>query len=386
MLKKKVCLLGSTGSMGVQALEVIDELSDQLEVEVLACHSNADLLIRQAKKFKPNTVVIVNEAHYNYVKEQLWDDDIKVFTGESSLCDVVEMGSVDIVLACIVGVAGLAPVYHAIDCGKPIALANKETLVVAGELMTKLSVERHVPLLPVDSEHSAIFQSLVGEWHNAVDKIIITASGGPFRGKDAEFLRTATKAQALKHPNWSMGNKITIDSATLMNKGLEVIEAKWLFDVTLDKIEVVVHPQSVIHSLVQFADGSVKAQLGLPSMKLPIQYALTYPLRQANAQPRLDFANYPSLTFEQPDRKTFRCLDIAYHASREGGDRPCVMNAANEVAVALFLNGNIGFLDIPKIIEQQLEQVTFSRPTSVEDYLNIDKEVRNRILKSFKIK
>lgn len=385
-MKKKVCLLGSTGSMGVQALEVIDELSDQLEVEVLACHSNADLLIRQAKKFKPNTVVIVNEAHYNYVKEQLWDDDIKVFTGESSLCDVVEMGSVDIVLACIVGVAGLAPVYHAIDCGKPIALANKETLVVAGELMTKLSVERHVPLLPVDSEHSAIFQSLVGEWHNAVDKIIITASGGPFRGKDAEFLRTATKAQALKHPNWSMGNKITIDSATLMNKGLEVIEAKWLFDVTLDKIEVVVHPQSVIHSLVQFADGSVKAQLGLPSMKLPIQYALTYPLRQANAQPRLDFANYPSLTFEQPDRKTFRCLDIAYHASREGGDRPCVMNAANEVAVALFLNGNIGFLDIPNIIEQQLEQVHFSRPTSVEDYLNIDKEVRNRILKSFKIK
>lgn len=385
-MKKKVCLLGSTGSMGVQALEVIDELSDQLEVEVLACHSNADLLIRQAKKFKPNTVVIVNEAHYNYVKEQLWDDDIKVFTGESSLCDVVEMGSVDIVLACIVGVAGLAPVYHAIDCGKPIALANKETLVVAGELMTKLSVERRVPLLPVDSEHSAIFQSLVGEWHNAVDKIIITASGGPFRGKDAEFLRTATKAQALKHPNWSMGNKITIDSATLMNKGLEVIEAKWLFDVTLDKIEVVVHPQSVIHSLVQFADGSVKAQLGLPSMKLPIQYALTYPLRQANAQPRLDFANYPSLTFEQPDRKTFRCLDIAYHASREGGDRPCVMNAANEVAVALFLNDNIGFLDIPNIIEQQLEQVPFSRPTSVEDYLNIDKEVRNRILKSFKIK
>lgn len=385
-MKKKVCLLGSTGSMGVQALEVIDELSDQLEVEVLACHSNADLLIRQAKKFKPNTVVIVNEAHYNYVKEQLWDDDIKVFTGESSLCDVVEMGSVDIVLACIVGVAGLAPVYHAIDCGKPIALANKETLVVAGELMTKLSVERRVPLLPVDSEHSAIFQSLVGEWHNAVDKIIITASGGPFRGKDAEFLRTATKAQALKHPNWSMGNKITIDSATLMNKGLEVIEAKWLFDVTLDKIEVVVHPQSIIHSLVQFADGSVKAQLGLPSMKLPIQYALTYPLRQANAQPRLDFANYPSLTFEQPDRKTFRCLDIAYHASREGGDRPCVMNAANEVAVALFLNDNIGFLDIPKIIEQQLEQVPFSRPTSVEDYLNIDKEVRNRILKSFKIK
>lgn len=385
-MKKKVCLLGSTGSMGMQALEVIDELSDQLEVEVLACHSNADLLIRQAKKFKPNTVVIVNEAHYNYVKEQLWDDDIKVFTGESSLCDVVEMGSVDIVLACIVGVAGLAPVYHAIDCGKPIALANKETLVVAGELMTKLSVERRVPLLPVDSEHSAIFQSLVGEWHNAVDKIIITASGGPFRGKDAEFLRTATKAQALKHPNWSMGNKITIDSATLMNKGLEVIEAKWLFDVTLDKIEVVVHPQSIIHSLVQFADGSVKAQLGLPSMKLPIQYALTYPIRQANAQPRLDFANYPSLTFEQPDRKTFRCLDIAYHASREGGDRPCVMNAANEVAVALFLNDKIGFLDIPKIIEQQLEQVPFSRPTSVEDYLNIDKEVRNRILKSFKIK
>lgn len=385
-MKKKVCLLGSTGSMGVQALEVIDELSDQLEVEVLACHSNADLLIQQAKKYKPNTVVIVDESHYQYVKEQLWDDDIKVFTGESSLCDVVEMSSVDIVLACIVGVAGLKPVYHAIDCGKPIALANKETLVVAGELMTQLSIERRVPLLPVDSEHSAIFQSLVGEWHNAIDKIIITASGGPFRGKDEKFLTTATKNQALKHPNWSMGNKITIDSATLMNKGLEVIEAKWLFDVTLDQIEVVVHPQSIVHSLVQFADGSVKAQLGLPSMKLPIQYALTYPQRQANAQPRLDFAHYPSLTFEKPDRQTFRCLDIAYAASREGGDRPCVMNAANEVAVALFLNDKIGFMDIPAVIEQQLEQMPSSKPTSVDDYLRIDQEVRNRILKSFKIK
>lgn len=378
-MKKKICLLGSTGSMGVQALEVIDELSDLLAVEVLACHSNADLLIQQAKKFKPNAVVIIKEDLYSYVKDALWEDDIKVFAGESSLCDIVEMSSIDIVLSCIVGVAGLRPVYRAIGCGKPIALANKETLVVAGELMTRLSGEKRIPLLPVDSEHSAIFQCLAGEWHNPVEKIIITASGGPFRGKSAEDLVSVTKEQALKHPNWSMGNKITIDSATLMNKGLEVIEAKWLFEVNLDQIEVVVHPQSIIHSMVQFADGSVKAQLGLPSMKLPIQYALTYPQRESNKMPRLDFANYPSLTFEKPDTHTFRCLDIAYHASREGGNRPCVMNAANEVAVAWFLQDKIKFMEIPDIIERQLNEIPFARPDSIEEYLETDREVRNRL-------
>lgn len=378
-MKKKVCLLGSTGSMGVQSLEVIEALPDLFEVEVLACHSNADLLIRQAKKFKPNAVVIIREDLYSYVKDQLWDDDIKVFAGEQALCDIVEMSSIDIVLSCIVGIAGLKPVYKAIGCGKPIALANKETLVVAGELMTRLAVEKHIPLLPVDSEHSAIFQSLAGEWHNPLEKIIITASGGPFRGKDKNFLQAVTKEQALKHPNWSMGNKITIDSATLMNKGLEVIEAKWLFDATLDQIEVVVHPQSIVHSLVQFTDGSVKAQLGLPSMKLPIQYALTYPQRQTNEMPRLNFADYPSLTFEKPDMDTFRCLTIAYEASRQGGDRPCVMNAANEVAVSLFLQDKIGFMDIPRLIEEQLQQMPFSKPVSIEEYLEIDKEVRARM-------
>lgn len=378
-MKKKVCLLGSTGSMGVQSLEVIESLPDLFEVEVLACFSNADLLIQQAKKFKPNAVVIIKEDLYQQVKDALWEDDIKVFAGESSLCDIVEMSSIDIVLSCIVGVAGLKPIYRAIGCGKPIALANKETLVVAGELMTRLAGEKRVPLLPVDSEHSAIFQCLAGEWHNPIEKIIITASGGPFRGKSAEELATVTKEQALKHPNWSMGHKITIDSASLMNKGLEVIEAKWLFDVSLDQIEVVVHPQSIIHSLVQFSDGSVKAQLGLPSMKLPIQYALTYPQRERNKMPRLNFADYPSLTFEKPDTQTFRCLNIAYQASRAGGDRPCVMNAANEVAVAQFLQDKIGFMDIPRIIEQQLEEVPYSHPGSIEEYLEIDKEVRDRL-------
>ena len=378
-MKKKVCLLGSTGSMGVQSLEVIEALPDLFEVEVLACYSNAELLIQQAKKFKPNAVVIIKEDLYQQVKDALWDYDIKVFAGETSLCDIVEMSSIDIVLSCIVGVAGLQPVYRAICCGKPIALANKETLVVAGELMTQAAMEHRVPLLPVDSEHSAIFQCLAGEWNNPVEKIIITASGGPFRGKDTAFLEHVTKEQALKHPNWSMGNKITIDSATLMNKGLEVIEAKWLFDVTLDQIEVVVHPQSIVHSMVQFADGSVKAQLGLPSMKLPIQYALTYPQRESNQMPRLNFADHPSLTFEKPDTNTFRCLNIAYQASRAGGDRPCVMNAANEVAVSLFLNDRIGFMDIPRIIEQQLAEVPYSHPTSIEEYLEIDREVRRRL-------
>ena len=351
MERRKIAILGSTGSMGVQALEVVEQFPELLEIEVLAALNSADLLIEQAKKFKPNTVVIVNEAHYAKVKEALWNDDIKVFAGMDSLCDLMEMSSIEMVLSCIVGVAGLAPIYRAIENKKLIALANKETLVVAGELMMKKALEMNVPILPVDSEHSAIFQSLVGENLNPIEKLILTASGGPFRGKNSEFLKSVTPAQALKHPNWDMGSKITIDSATLMNKGLEVIEAKWLFNCELDKIEVVVHPQSIIHSLVQFCDGSLKAQLGLPDMKLPIQYALTFPFRMPNQFPRFDFMNYPQFTFEAPDLINFPCLSIAYACSKEGGNRPCIMNAANEVAVAQFLHGKIGFMDIPKMIE-----------------------------------
>jgi 1-deoxy-D-xylulose-5-phosphate reductoisomerase len=382
-LKKRIAILGSTGSIGVQALEVIDQFPDLLEVEVLTAFSNADLLIRQAKKYNPNTVVIVREDLYKYVKEALQNDDIKVFAGEKSLCDIVEMSTIDLVLSAMVGISGLGPVYHAIESNKTIALANKESLVVAGELMTKTAEENNVSIYPVDSEHSAIFQSLSGEFLNPIEKIIITASGGPFRGKDSTFLETVTKEQALKHPNWCMGNKITIDSATLMNKGLEVIEAKWLFSVNIDNIEVVVHPQSIIHSLVQFQDGSVKAQLGLPDMKLPIQYALTYPLRQQNNFPRLSFSDYPTLTFEKPDIKTFPCLNLAYQASRIGGNMPCIMNAANEVAVSLFLRGKIKFTDIPKIIEESMSKNNFSLPASVDEYLEIDKITRSRIIQNF---
>ena len=377
MDKRKIAILGSTGSMGVQALEVIEQFPDFLEVEVLAALNSADLLIEQAKKFQPNTVVIVNDAHYTKVKEALWDDDIKVFAGMESLCDVMEMSSIEMVLSCIVGVAGLAPVYRAIENKKIIALANKETLVVAGELMMQKAKEMNVPILPVDSEHSAIFQSLVGENYNPIEKLILTASGGPFRGKDWEFLHQVTPAQALKHPNWDMGSKITIDSATLMNKGLEVIEAKWLFNCELDKIEVVVHPQSIIHSLVQFEDGSLKAQLGLPDMKLPIQYALTFPFRMPNQFPRFNFMNYSQFTFEAPDMTNFPCLPLAFACSKEGGNRPCIMNAANEVAVAQFLQGNIGFTDIPKWIEKAVTNISYSKPTSISEYLEIDQETRN---------
>ncbi|MCQ2287327.1 MAG: 1-deoxy-D-xylulose-5-phosphate reductoisomerase [Bacteroidales bacterium] len=368
--------------MGTQALEVIEALPDLLEVEVLTAHSNADLLISQAKKFHPNVVVIVREDLYEYVKEALWDDDVKVYTGEESLCQVVEMTTVDVVLATIVGVAGLRPVYAAIEAGKRIALANKETLVVAGELITKTAEEKAVDIYPVDSEHSAIFQSLAGEFHNPIEKLIITASGGPFRGKKLADLTEVTPAQALKHPNWNMGNKITIDSATMMNKGLEVIEAKWLFSVPIEKIEIVVHPQSIVHSLVQFEDGAVKAQLGLPDMKLPIQYALTYPLRCHNDFPRFSFANYPSLTFEQPDFETFPCLKLAYEASRKGGNAPCVMNAANEVSVAQFLKGQIGFMDIPRQIEYALEHFPYTKPSSIDEYIEIDSEVRKMFVKN----
>lgn len=381
--RKNIAILGSTGSIGTQTLEVVAQYPDRFQVEVLTANSNADLLIRQAKQFQPNVVVIGDERKYEYVKQALWDDDVKVYAGEKALLDVVGMDCVDVVLAAIVGVAGLAPVYKAIEAGKPLALANKETLVVAGELMTKAARENGANIYPVDSEHSAIFQSLAGEWNNPISRLIITASGGPFRGKTREYLQTVTKAQALKHPNWTMGSKITIDSATLMNKGLEVIEAKWLFSVPLEKIEPVIHPQSIVHSLVEFEDGSVKAQLGLPDMKLPIQYALTYPDRLPTNFPRLNFAEHPNLTFEVPDRETFPCLDLAYVASRQGGCMPCVMNAANEAAVALFLQDKIGFYDIPRIIEQSMSRATFCVPSSVEEYLQIDKETKLYINQEF---
>ncbi len=377
--KRRIALLGSTGSMGVQSLQVIAQYPDLLQLEVIAANSSAELLIQQARTYKPNIVVVVQEEAYKIVKEALADEDVKVFCGEQSLCDVCEMECVDMVLSCIVGVAGLRPIYHAIDCGKLIALANKETLVVAGELMTRKAKERQVPIYPVDSEHSAIFQSLAGEQFNPIEKLIITASGGPFRGWSKEELQAVTLERALKHPNWNMGPKVTIDSSTLMNKGLEVIEAKWLFDVPLENIEVVVHPQSVVHSLVQFRDGSIKAQLGVPDMKLPIQYAITYPLRLENSFPRFDFANYPQLTFEKPDMETFPCLNIAYEASRRGGCMPCVMNAANEVAVQWFLQEKIRYAEIPMLIENALAKADFCVPQSVEEYLEIDKETKNRI-------
>ena len=381
---KTIAILGSTGSIGTQALDVVRQMPSLFQVEVLTAHSNADLLIQQAKEFKPNVVVIGEESRYEYVKQALWDDDVKVYAGMDALCDVARMDCVDIVLSAIVGVAGLKPIYRAIEAGKQIALANKETLVVAGELMTKAAYDNRAVIYPVDSEHSAIFQSLAGEFHNPVRRIIITASGGPFRGKTREFLQTVTKEQALKHPNWSMGNKITIDSATMMNKGLEVIEAKWLFSVPLEQIEVVVHPQSIVHSLVEFADGSVKAQLGLPDMRLPIQYALTYPNRLSNELPRLNFADHPTLTFEEPDMETFPCLRLAYEASREGGCMPCVLNAANEVAVSLFLRDKIGFYDIPRIIEDAMAHANYCTPASVEEYLAIDKETKETIQQSYK--
>ena len=379
--KRRIALLGSTGSMGLQALDVIARYPDLLQLEVIAANSSADLLIQQARTFKPNIVVVVQEEAYLKVKEALIDEDIKIFCGEQSLCDVCEMECVDMVLSCIVGVAGLRPIYHAIDCGKLIALANKETLVVAGELMTRKAKERNITIYPVDSEHSAIFQSLVGEHFNPIEKLIITASGGPFRGWTKEQLQNVTLADALKHPNWNMGPKVTIDSSTLMNKGLEVIEAKWLFNVDLDRIEVVVHPQSIVHSLVQFKDGSIKAQLGCPDMRLPIQYAITYPLRLENELPRLDFADYPALTFEKPDRETFPCLNIAYEASRQGGCMPCVMNAANEIAVQWFLQERIRYVDIPHIIENALQHADPVKPQTVDEYLAVDQETKARLLK-----
>lgn len=345
-------------------------------MEVLTAQNNADLLIQQAIEYKPNCVVITNELHYEKVKEALFPLEIKVYAGEKALAQVVEMETIDVVLTALVGYSGLLPTISAIESGKQIALANKETLVVAGELITKLAKEKGVNIYPVDSEHSAIFQCLVGEFHNPIEKLILTASGGPFRGKDISFLETVTKEQALKHPNWDMGAKITIDSATLMNKGLEVIEAKWLFAVEKDQIEVVVHPQSIIHSLVQFEDGSIKAQLGLPDMRIPIQFALSYPDRLKSDFPRFDFAKYPNLTFEQPDVNTFRNLKLAYLALEKGGNAPCILNAANEIAVAAFLKDQVGFLEMSDLIGETLEKATFVAKPSLEDYKETDRQSR----------
>ncbi|RIV22165.1 1-deoxy-D-xylulose-5-phosphate reductoisomerase [Fibrisoma montanum] len=374
--KRHIAILGSTGSIGTQAVEVIKAHPDIFQVEVLTTNNNADLLIQQAIDLKPNVVVICNQDRYDQVFAALDPLNIKVYAGIQSIASVVQMDSIDIVLTAMVGYAGLLPTIKAIEAGKHIALANKETLVVAGELITALAQQKGVNLYPVDSEHSAIFQCLVGEFHNPIEKIILTASGGPFRGKSREFLASVTKEQALKHPNWTMGAKITIDSATLMNKGLEVIEAKWLFGLRPDQIDVIVHPQSIIHSIVQFEDGSMKAQMGLPDMRLPIQFALGYPNRLSSTFPRFNFVNYPSLTFEQPDTETFRNLQLAFDALERGGNAPCIINAANEVAVDAFLHDAIGFLEISEVIENCLAKVNFIETPAYTDYVLTDEETR----------
>ncbi|QJW91944.1 1-deoxy-D-xylulose-5-phosphate reductoisomerase [Spirosoma taeanense] len=374
--KRHIAILGSTGSIGTQAVEVIKAHPDQFQVEVLTTNTNAELLIQQAVELKPNVVVICNEDRYDQVFSALDPLGIKVYAGAKAIASVVQMDTIDIVLTAMVGYAGLLPTIKAIEAGKAIALANKETLVVAGELITQLAAQKGVNIYPVDSEHSAIFQCLVGEFHNPIEKIILTASGGPFRGKSPDFLATVTKAQALKHPNWTMGAKITIDSATLMNKGLEVIEAKWLFGLRPDQIDVIVHPQSIIHSLVQFEDGSLKAQMGLPDMRLPIQFALGYPDRLKSDFPRFNFLDYPSLTFEQPDVKTFRNLQLAFNALDRAGNAPCIINAANEVAVEAFLHDQIGFMEISDVIESCLASATFVEHPAYDDYVRTDDETR----------
>ena len=371
-----IAILGSTGSIGTQALEVVRDQRDALHVEVLSAHSNADLLVAQALEFKPNAVVIGDEAKWKQVNDALFDEGIKVYSGAKALEQVVEVDGIDMVLTAMVGAAGLKPTLRAIEAGKHIALANKETLVVAGEIVMNAARNKGVDIHPVDSEHSAIYQCIAGEFHNPIEKIILTASGGPFRGRTLESLAGVTKADALKHPNWDMGAKITIDSASLMNKGLEVIEAKWLFDISPDQIDVVVHPQSIVHSCVQFEDGSIKAQLGLPDMKLPIQYALTYPRRLKNDFPRFSFMDYPSLTFEQPDTETFRNLALAFDALRAGGNAPAILNAANEVAVARFLKDDIEFLDLPRVVEHALEHVPLQAKPTLDDLIAADADAR----------
>ncbi len=373
-MKKKIVILGSTGSIGTQALDVIEEHSDLYEAYALTANNSVDLLIKQARKFLPEIVVIANEEKYLTLKDALSDLPIKVYAGADAICQIVQEKPVDVVLAAMVGYAGLRPTIEAIKAGKVIALANKETLVVAGELINSLVNQYNVPLLPVDSEHSAIFQCL--EMNNKIEKVILTASGGPFRKFSMDELLHVTKEQALKHPNWDMGAKITIDSATMMNKGFEVMEAKWLFGMTPEQIEVVVHPQSVIHSMVQFEDGAVKAQLGVPDMRLPIQYAFSYPNRLKSSFDRLDFTTMSKLTFEKPDIVKFRNLDLAYRALKQGGNMPCIINAANEVVVDAFLHDGISFLGMSDVIEQTMSKVTFINHPSYEDYVNTDDEAR----------
>ena len=375
-MKKGIAILGSTGSIGVQALEVVGKNIDLFEVEVLTANENSQLLIKQAKAHKPNAVVIVNEKKYDEVFSALNPLNIKVYSGKNSLEQIVVSEKIDIVLTAVVGYSGLLPTINAIKNGKKIALANKETLVVAGELITRLCLEYGAEIIPVDSEHSAIFQCLVGEEKNPIEKIILTASGGPFRGRRREELIRITKEEALKHPNWSMGAKITIDSATLMNKGLEVIEAKWLFNLTKEQIDVVVHPQSIVHSAIQFKDGSVKAQLGLPDMKLPIQYALGFPNRIKNDFKRFNFLDYPSLAFEKPDVETFQNLAHAYKAMERGGNSSCILNAANEIAVEAFLKDKIGFLNMSDLINNCLEKITFVKNPTLDDYIETDRQTR----------
>lgn len=379
--KKQIAILGSTGSIGQQALQVIEEHSDLYEAYVLTANRQADLLIEQARKFQPAMVVIADETLYQKVNDALSDLPIQVYAGADALCQVVEAGPVDMVLTALVGFSGLRPTISAIKARKPIALANKETLVVAGELITRLAIENHVPILPVDSEHSAIFQSLMGE-QSDIEKIILTASGGPFRKFTMDELATVTPAQALKHPNWDMGAKITIDSASMMNKGFEVIEAKWLFGVEPDRIQVVVHPQSVVHSAVQYADGAVKAQLGVPDMRVPIQLAFSYPYRLKSSFDRLDWYNMSALTFEAPDLERFRCLALAYEALSRGGNAACVVNAANEVVNLAFRQERCSFLDMPAIIERTLERVSYIKEPTLEDYLACDAEAR-RVAEGF---
>jgi 1-deoxy-D-xylulose-5-phosphate reductoisomerase len=375
--KKRIAIFGSTGSIGTQALEVIGAHPDLFEVEILTAHANDKLLIEQALKYKPNAVVIGDEQKYEEVKAALIPNDIKVFAGASALEEVADFDTYDMMLAGIVGFAGLKPTLRALEKGKAIALANKETLVVAGDIVMQMAVEKRVPIIPVDSEHSAIFQCLVGETRNKIEKIILTASGGPFLGKKPNFLVNVKRHHALQHPNWNMGAKITIDSATLMNKGLEMIEAKWLFNLTPDQIQVIIHPQSIVHSMVQFEDGSVKAQMGVPDMKLPIQYALGFPYRVASSNPRIDFRKLSALNFEEPDIKTFRNLSLATLALEKGGNLPCILNAANEIAVWAFLNNRIGFLDITAVVEKSMEKIDFIEKPNLADYFESDGEARN---------
>jgi 1-deoxy-D-xylulose-5-phosphate reductoisomerase len=375
--KKRIAIFGSTGSIGTQALEVIKAYPDLFEAEILTAQTNDELLVAQALEFKPNAVVIGDEKKYDKVKSALSGTDVKVFCGEEALDEVADFDTYDIMLAAIVGFAGLKPTLKAVSKGKVIALANKETLVVAGDIVMKMALENRSPIIPVDSEHSAIFQCLVGESRNPIEKVILTASGGPFLGKKPNFLVNVKRDHALQHPNWSMGAKITIDSATLMNKGLEMIEARWLFNLRPDQVEVVIHPQSIIHSMVQFEDGSIKAQMGLPDMKLPIQYALGFPERLKSNYPRMNFRKYPNLSFEEPDLKTFRNLQLATEALQKGGNTACVLNAANEIAVWAFLKNRIGFLDITAVVEKSMEHVSFIENPTLQEYFDSDGEARN---------